>query len=180
VGYNIPSYSVDNITFGPGILYLGTSGATPTVDIGAVTSAKLTMTRAKLEIKQGSPKQLVKRYASEETVQFSITGIEWKPNNIARALGAGVTSGSATTDILEYGGDMNFTSVALKFVHVMPSGDTINLFIWSAHGSGDMEITFGDDVHEIPLAFDALRSSTDWAGATLASNKQFFKLLKEI
>ena len=33
---NVPSYTADNISLGPGILYVGVVGTTPSIDVGAI------------------------------------------------------------------------------------------------------------------------------------------------
>jgi len=178
--YNVPAYSTDNFSFGPGILYAGAAGTTPTTDIGAVRSgAELAITRERITVEQGSPFQKVAEYVIRETATLTVTGIEWNFDNLARALGAGVTTSSATKDTFAFGGDMSIKEVALKFVHRSPAGHTFSLYIWKANGTGELTITFGDDIHEFPYTFEALRSKTDWAGGSLPEKEQLFKIIRE-
>jgi len=175
--YNIPSYDSDRFSFGPGILYLGVTGSTPSVDIGAVRSgAELTIARERLDVPQGSPRTIVKSYAVQENVQLTVTGIEWNLDRLADVLGAGVTTSSVAEDTIAFGGDMSIAQKALKFVHRTPAGTTIEVYLWAVEGSGEVAVTFGDDIHEFPYTFLARRATTDWAGNSLSTTRQLFKI----
>ena len=91
---NIPVYDADNISLGPGVLYIGPVGTTPTVDVGAIAEDGMTFTvsREYLEVFQGSPKVLIKQFVTDETVELTAQGLEWNIMNIPLALGAGVTT----------------------------------------------------------------------------------------
>lgn len=179
--YNIPSYDTDLFSFGPGILYIGPIAATPTIDVGAVRSgAELVVTRERLDVMQGSPRTIVKSYAVQETAQLTVNGIEWNLSRLADALGAGVTSISASEETLEFGGDMSISQKAVKFVHRTPAGQTIEVYFWIAEGIGELSVTFGDEIHEFPYVFSARRSATDWNSAALTETKQLFKIVRKI
>ncbi len=177
-GFNVPTYDTSNISVGPGLLFLGTSGNTPTTDVGAVRGAELSITREKLDIEQGWPAQLIIRYAPRETVTLTVTGIEWHFDNLAKALGAGVATGAGAGTSFEFGGNINFTNITAKFQHRLAAGGTIEIDIWTANGSGELTSTFGDDVHEFPYVLTALNSTTNWASAALAENKALFKITR--
>lgn len=55
MGYNVPTVTKDNFSFGPGVLFAGVDcGTCPMVDIGAVRSgAELAVTREKITVEQG-------------------------------------------------------------------------------------------------------------------------------
>lgn len=181
MGYNVPSYDTTRFSFGPGILYLGAQGTTPLVDIGAVKGgAELVVERKTLEVKQGSPQTVVQRYTTEEIVQFKIAGIEWKLDNLAYALGAGVTAGiGGVSETYDFGGDMAVTNRALRFVHRTPDGSTIDLHIFAAQGDGKTSIKWNEaDMHEFPFQFNALVGTTDFAGAVLADKKKLFRIIR--
>ena len=125
---------------------------------------------------QGSPRTIVKSYAVQETAQLVIRGIEWNTTRLADALGAGVTTVGVTEDTLEFGGDMAIAQKAIRFVHRTPAGQTIEVDFWIAEGTGELAVTFGDDMHEFPYSFQARRATTDWNGTTLAETKQLFKI----
>jgi len=125
---------------------------------------------------QGSPRTIVKSYAIQESAQLALRGIEWNLPRLADALGAGVTTTSALEDTLEFGGDMSIAQKSLKFVHRTPAGHTVEVYFWVAEGTGELAITFGDDIHEFPFTFQARRATTDWNGAALTETKQLFKI----
>ena len=178
MAWNVPVYETDRFSFGPGILYIGPVGTTPLFDVGGVTvGAKLAITREILEYRQGSPATVVKKFAVQEDVSLDVTGIEWNVRNLAAALGAGVTSMNAGEETFEFGGDMDVDQYALRFVHITPAGHTISIYLWKAEGGGGFEVSFVEGPHEFPMAFKSIESVTDWAGATLASNKKLMKIV---
>lgn len=180
MAYNVPSYDTTRFSFGPGILYMGVAGTTPLVDIGAVKGdAELSIQRNVLEMKQGSPQTLVKKFAVEENVSLKVTGVEWDLDNISYALGAGTTSISGANEILEFGGDLTFSQRALRYVHIAPDGSTIDLQIFLAEGSGEMAIAYKEtDFHEFPYTFNALEASVNFSNQALATNKKKFKIIR--
>lgn len=178
--YNIPKYTTNEFSFGPGILYAGVAGQTPTIDdahdIGGVRSgASFVVARTMLDVMQGSPATLVKRYVTAETGILTVTGIQWNFDNFAKALGAGVT----TANDFEFGGSMEVENLALQFVHKNPAGHTHTLMIYLANGQGTLTIPFGDDIHEFEYSFAALATETNWNGAALAIGKQLFRIKRE-
>lgn len=180
MAFNVPAYTVSRFSFGPGILYMGAPGTTPTYDIGAVKGdAELSVQRVTLELKQGSPQSLVKKFAVEENVSLKVTGVEWNMNNIAYALGAGVTSQSGANEILEFGGELTFTTRAVRFLHIAPDGSTIDLHLFNSEGAGELAIAYKEtDFHEFPIQFNALEGSVDFANSALANNKKKFKIIR--
>lgn len=174
--YNLPSYESERFSFGPGVLFIGAAGFTPTTDIGAVrTGAALHLTREVLEVPQGSPRTVVKRYATAETATLTVTGIEWNLRNLAYFLGLPYSS-SGSLEELDFGGRMTIDEVALKFVHQTPAGETVEALLWRAQGSGDIEVTFGDDLHEMPYSFAAVAATTNWLGEALADGANLCKV----
>ena len=177
--YNIPHYTTNEFSFGPGILYAGAVGTTPLTDnahdIGGVRSgASFVVTRTMMDVMQGSPAVLVKRYVTAETGVLTVTGIQWNFNNFANALG---TCNASLTEF-EFGGSMEVEDVALKFVHKSPAGHCHVLMIYLANGQGTLTIPFGDDLHEFEYAFSALATESDWRGAALTIGKQLFKITR--
>lgn len=185
MAYNVPSYDTKNYSFGPGILYVDPfgdyPGTAPTTDVGAVRSgAELAITRERLEVFQGSPRQLTKQYVTSESVQLTVTGIEWNLKSLALALAQPETessetnwsqdSGTYAAGTIFFGGSMNLTEVAVKFVHRIPQGATIQINIWRAQGTGEVTTTFGDDVHEFPYTFRALDPSSGGAASNWDNN----------
>jgi hypothetical protein len=173
--YNVPNVTTANFSFGPGILKLGPAGATPTLDVGAVDQgASLEVRSTTLDLRQGNPSMLIKRYLQVSDVAFSVTGLEWNFDNLSKAIGSGVT----TSTQFDFGGDPNVTEYALQFDHRMPTGSTQTLRIWTVVGSGEITINFSDDFHTFPMAYSAVRSSTTWGGATIDDNNQYFRIVK--
>jgi hypothetical protein len=175
-GWNVPNYTTNNVSIGPGILYLAASGTTPTVDVGAVKGGELTITREKLAVEQGFPAQEIISYAIKETVTLTVQAIEWNFEHLAKALGAGV----ATATQFDFGGDINFTQAAVRFTHRIPAGATITIDMWRCDGAGDMTTSFaGQDVHEFPYSFNALNATTDWASNALDDDKTLFQMRRQ-
>ncbi|GAH19807.1 unnamed protein product, partial [marine sediment metagenome] len=165
MGFNVANVKPDNFSFGPGVLFAGVCGCgiCPMIDIGAVRSgAELTVTREKITVEQGSPYQRITDYVIRETVTLTVTGIEWRFDNLERALGAGVVDGESPVDPLRdksyrFGGDMKVASLPLCYRHHTAEGDEIWVKLWCAQGNGEITITFGDDIHEFPYGFTAVQ-----------------------
>lgn len=172
---NIPSVTTADVSFGPGILKLGPAGTTPSVDLGAVRSgASLEIQTTNVDLRQGNPDMLIKRYIQSSDVQFTVTGLEWDFDTLVRALGAGVTQSNQ----FDFGGEHTAKNVALEFTHRMPAGHTIAVRVWEAVSTGEMSINFGEDLHEFPATFQAVRSETDWSGASLSDRNQYFRIVR--
>ncbi len=180
MAYNVPAYTTQKFSFGPGILYIGAPGTTPLVDIGAVKGdATLDIKRTMLEIYQGSPQTLVQKYAIKEEIMLKVTGIEWNLSNLAYVLGAGVTVQSGAIEQLDFGGDMAVTTRAVRYVHIQPDGSTIDIHLFKTQGKGEVNVGIKEkDTHEFPYEFSALEASVDFQNATLASNKKKFRILR--
>lgn len=177
---NVPAYATGRFSFGPGIVYIGPVGSTPTIDIGAVKGdMEFNIERTKLEIKQGSPQSLVEEYAIEEKVMLKGTSIEWNTKNLAYFIGAGVTGASGPEETYEFGGDMAVASYAVRLVHLQPDGSTIDIHLFDADGSGSMAIALKEtDVHEMPFEFMCKEASLDFKGAVPAANKKKVKIIR--
>lgn len=178
------NYNPNKFSFGPGVMSI--AGITSTVgavqegdltEIGAVRSGgTFAVTRTRLEVPQGSPVTIVKQYVTAEDATLSVSGIEWDLSQLRLAIGAGVVNESSDPESYEFGGDLNIVECAVKFVHVMPSGYTLTIRLWRAQGTGELSVTFGDELHEIPYSFRALQTSTAWGGTTLGAQAQLFKI----
>lgn len=178
MSYNVPSHTEKRFSFGPGILYMGALGTTPLIDIGAVKGdAEVSITRTALEMKQGSPQTLVKKYAVEEIVNLKINGVEWNLDNISYVLGAGITSISGASEIMDFGGDVEYSTRALRYVHRTPDGGTIDLHLFKTEGAGELGIALKEtDFHEFPYEFNVMEGSLDFEGAALADKKKKFRV----
>lgn len=167
------------MSFGPGVIYIGTVGTTPLSDIGAVNEG---MTLAHeiepLEVIQGSPDKVIREFRDEEDVALSFQALQWYLSNLDQYLGAGTVSG----DEFGFGGDIDFVEASLRLVHQMPPlsgatvGSTITIDVWRARSDGDLEIDFSEGIHDFPLDFIALPASQDWAGNALAQGEEKYRI----
>lgn len=180
MAFNVPVLSTNRLSFGPGILYLGTPGTTPLVDIGEVMGdATLDIKRTMLEVWQGSPQTLVQKYAIKEEVMLKVTGIEWNLTNLAYVLGAGVTTQSGATEQIDFGGDMAVSKRAVRYLHIQPDGSTIDVQLFTTQGKGEVNVAFKEKaIHEFPYEFSCLEGTTDFQGATLQDKKKKFRILR--
>lgn len=180
MSFNVPVGDTRKLSFGPGVITLGPVGATPTIDIGFVKGdAELAITRTLLEVMAGSPQSIIQQYAIKEEVNIKFTGIEWNLDNIAYALGAGVTSVNGAEDILDFGGDMDVSQRALRFVHILPDGGTIDIQLFQAEGSGELAAALKEtDMHEFPMTFKAIEASLNFQGAVPANNKKKLRIIR--
>jgi len=179
---NVPSYNSNNISLGPGILYVGLAGTTPTIDVGAISEdgIEITVSQEFLEVFQGSPKQLIKQFKTDEGMEIVATGIEWNLINLAFALGAGVTSSSASQDTFAFGGDPDTDLIALKIEHTLPSGNTISIYVWQAQASGEWSLSLAqDELSTFPYSFKALVSTVNWNSTALPVGEQLFKIVRQ-
>ncbi len=187
MAYNVPSYNVNKFSFGPGVLSLlaltagGPSsilvGGSNLVDVGAVNSgATFQATRTRLDVMQGSPKVLVDTFVTQEEATLTVQGIEWNLTNLNLALGAGLVVDSGVTTTFNFGGDLRVQDVAAKFVHITPYGATVTIRLWRAQGTGELNLSFGDNVHEFPYSFKATNSDNKWGGAALGASQRLFEI----
>lgn len=180
---NLPTVTQNDISFGPGRLFLGAVGATPTVDVGAITEDGVTVEFAaeQRDITQGNPKLVELTFFQSQSVMVKVTSIEWNFDSLAYALAAGNTSSSGTFEAFAYGGEPCVTEVALHVEHEMClSGNTVNVYVWRAVGEGATALPFTHDEHQFEYNFKALRASTDWASNSLASDEQLVQILREL
>lgn len=181
--YNNPSGTLGNITIGPGIIYLGASGTTPSVDVGYVKGkATLMYNREQKEVRAGSPQTIIDALVSQEDVMVEFTGIEWNFDNLLHVLGDGATSVSGANKILKGGGTPATAKKALRFIHKMADGGTLELDLWKCIGEGKIEATINsDDIHEIKYKFKAMDpGTTDWAGAALSDGQKLVKIVRTL
>ena len=179
---NIPTFNTNNISFGPGRLFLGAAGATPSVDVGAITEdgIKVTLSSKKRHITQGNPKVKMYTFIQEQDVMVELSSIEWNVNNMQYALGSGNTTSSGSEDTFSFGGDPIVDKVAIHVQHYAAvAGHTINGYIWQAVSDGDLELNLTHDEHKFPYKWTAQRVTTDWAGTSLAYDQQLMKIVRQ-
>jgi len=180
VALNIPNVTKSDISFGPAVMYLGAVGATPTVDVGAISEdgVSIEIATEQRDIMQGNPRIIEMSFNQQQSVNIRVTSIQWNYENLQYVLGGSIAT-SATWEKFSFGGDPCPSEVAIKVVHQMCSGDTINVYVWRAMGEGNLTIPFGQDEHSFELAFKAMHATNDWAGATLAADAQLLQIYRQ-
>lgn len=191
MAWNVPSYSVKRLSFGPAVVFVGAVGTTPsataTNDIGAVKGdVGLTISREYLEVYAGNPAVLIAQWVTKQLGKVNFTSLEaaTKFALLVKALGAGVTTGSdgVGTETFGYGGNPNMTECALEIRHVTPTGMTLQYCFWRCQGKADFSQKFTDanEPFGVPMEFAVLDGQTDWAGAAIASssNERLFRIYK--
>ena len=178
VGYNLPDYEVRDISFGPGVVYIGAAGTTPTADMGAVDPGMtLAIARTILDVMQGVPKRLIERYCTQETVDFEFSYLEWNLDRLRLAQGAGVFTDVSGVQTLKFGGSLEFADIAVRFIHQTPKGGTVDVKIWKAKPSGEVSIEFGDDVHKTPFKASGIAADTNWGGEALGDEEMYYEIV---
>jgi hypothetical protein len=176
---NLPTIVTNDFSFGPGLFYLGVAGTTPTADIGAITEDGITVEISieKRHIRQGNPKLIEYTFSQAQDAMLKVNGIQWDQDLLLPALGAGTTTSSAAADYFQIGGDPLVTQMAVMIEHQMAiTGNTLYVYGWKAVASEGISIQFGHDEHQFPYSYTCQRSATDWAGTTLAYNKQLLAI----
>jgi hypothetical protein len=179
--YNNPSGDANQITLGPGKIYLGATGATPATEVGYVKgNAVINLERTQTEVRQGSPQTLIKGLANREDAMIEFTGIQWNLDNIMHMLGDGATSVTDPSDFLKFGGTPTVNERALRFEHRAADGSTIFVDFWKCIPDGVMAININaEDTHEIPYKFKAIDpGATDWAGAALTDGQKLVRITR--
>lgn len=185
--YNLTANkNAKRVGLGPGLLYINAfGGGTPSIstsnDIGMVNNASFAVTRQKVELLLGIPRNLVVQYVIQEDATLNATGLEWNLGIIKHTLGAGEgTFANATDETLKFGGDPTIEEVGVQFIHQLPAGGTVTIDIYKAQGGADFNVTFGDNFHEIPHSYRSLNATTGWINDALGSKEQLFKIRVQI
>lgn len=178
IGDNI---NTQRAAFGPAVLALGPAGTTPTQNIGLIendTPIEIEFQTDFGEVSQGNPMLTIFRFVRSQNFFLRATSIEWNMNHLSYALGTGATLIDANNEIYRFGGDPCPVSVALQLQHVKClAAHTINVRVWTAQSeNGSVAVQFGQDQHQFPYAWKAIRSTTDWAGQTLAQDSQLVEI----
>lgn len=179
---NVPTFTTSNFSFGPGRLFIGAAGTTPTVDVGGITEdgVQIDLKNSKQHIFQGNPKVKVYTFSKEQAVDVKISGIEWNVNSLQYALGSGNTTSVTATDTLAFGGDPLVDAVAIHVQHYMAAaGHTLNAYVWRAVSDGDVSLNINHDNHKFPYMWTAQRVTTNWAGATLAYDERLISIVRQ-
>lgn len=178
---NVPTYDTAQFSFGPGVIFLGPTGATPTADVGAITEegVQIEVQAEKKVISQGNPRTPIYTFAQAHGFMFRMTGIEWDFDDLSKILGAGTTTSAGGQDTFAFGGEPIVSEVAIRMRHYMASpGHTLYVNVWKAASEGGLGVQFGQDEHQFAHSYMALRATTDWASAALAYGQQLVQLVR--
>lgn len=139
------------------------------------------MTSEKRDIMQGNPRTIEHTFAQVQGVKVSWTSIEWDFTRFQYQIGAGNTSASASLETWAFGGDPIVETVALRIQHYMAqAAQTLDFRIWKARGDGPLSMPMGQDEHQFPFSYLAMRSATNWAGTTLARDEQLLQIVRQL
>lgn len=181
--FNLPTTTTNNISYGPGRLFIGPTGATPSVDLGAISEDGLSVEIAaeKRDIMQGNPKVTILSFTQVQSVRLLATSLEWNFDNLSFALGSGNTTVSGTVETFAFGGDPAVAQVALRVEHQMAqSGHTMYINLWTAQSDAGVTVPLTHDEHAFEYAWKAIQSDTNWAGVTLDQEEQLVQFSREI
>jgi hypothetical protein len=178
---NIPTVTTSKMSFGPALVYLGPAGTTPLSDVGSIgdDGVELEVTSNIIDIIQGNPGNVVQRFITQQDAFLRFNSIEWNVNQIGYTLGTGSTTISASSEKIQFGGDPCPTNVALYLQHRKACvAHTVFVRFWTATPeTGSFQVKFTRDaVQGHAHAFKAIRSSTNWAGSSLAANSQLIEI----
>lgn len=178
---NVGTVTTARMSFGPATIAVGAAGATPTTDIGSILpddGVELEFQAEMSDIVVGNPKVPVYRFAKSHNFYVRATSIEWNANNLAFALGTGATAISGSNEVYRFGGDPCPDELAVLVQHrKCTAAHTINVRVWRAQSeTGGLAVTLGEEVHGFPYAWKANRSTTNWAGASLAADSQLVEV----
>jgi len=179
---NTSNYNVGNISLGPAVMYVGPAGTTPSIDVGAIheDGMELSVNREFLEVFQGSPRTLIKQFVIGETVELSVQTLEWNLLNLAIALGAGITTSSASEDTFDFGGDPDTDEIAVRIVHTLPTGHTVSFYFWRCQPNGEWSLNLQqDELHSFPFGIKALEATVAWDSSALAVGQRYFRIVRQ-
>tara|TARA_R100000278_G_scaffold82201_1_gene63231 strand:- start:2415 stop:3068 length:654 start_codon:yes stop_codon:yes gene_type:complete len=199
MAFNTPSGQINNISFGPAKVYLGTytSGSatnTPTVDVGYISEdgVSIELVSEKKNINQGNPYLIEYSFIQSQTAMIKFSSIQWNMNAFVYALGAGVTAYVDTAGSNNYGG----VDCALQFafggdpinktacIHIKHeaavSSNTISIYGWKVQSESGFTMPFNTDEATFEYSFNCIRSDTNWANQPLAREEQLMAVTREL
>lgn len=180
---NTPAGTVDNISIGNAIVYVGDEGVTPTDDVGYLSDEGISINYETevVDVSAGFPKTSIRQFVTAVTVTLSFTSQEWDLENFSRSLVGELTT-SATQEILGIGIDACPGELTGRVVFVMPCvDDTITIDLWRIQSNGSLELKFdGGAAHVFPYEFRVLLATETWAGGALDANVGLFQIKREL
>ena len=172
-------------SIGPGVLYIGAAGATPTVSAGLITEdgATFEVGGEMVDVLQGNPRLIEFSFFQTQSATLGITSIEWELDRLASAIGAGNTVVTGTEETLSFGGEPCVQEYAIELQHRKCTAvHTVNIRLWkanSADGGVSVPMNAGQ-VHQFPMRWRGLRADTNWAGDALPADEQLFQVAIEL
>jgi len=180
MSYNLPTITKDDITFGPAIVRIGATGATPSTDFGLINAddgVTMEIQQTTEKIQGGNPKLTVLKFITEQDLMITFNSRELDFSRLQNALGVGVTSEAGGVEEFAFGGDPCVDEFALQIEHQMcQSGHTLFWDVWTVAAEGGISWQMGSDVHQRETQFSAIRSTTNWAGDSLPSTEELFRI----
>ncbi len=180
---NTPNGTVDNISIGNAVVYIGDEGVTPTDDVGYLTDDGITITyeTETVDVTAGFPKTSIRQFVTAVTVSFTFTSLEWNLALFERALVGNLTT-TATEEVLDVGVDACPTELTGQVQFCMPCvGDTIIINLWRIQSDGNFEINFdGNNPHSFAYNFRSLLAQQKWNGDPLDADEGLFEIIRQL
>ena len=148
-------------------------------EVAEVASQKAAESR---DIEQGNPAIPEFSFFTRQGITISVTTLEWNYNTMLYGLGAGNTTISGSQETFAYGGDPCKDEIALRVEHrKCTATHTIFIDVWKAvSADGTLAVQMGQEEHMFAWTWKGLRSSTNWAGQTLAFDEQLVKFTTQL
>lgn len=173
------SINTSRVSFGQAVIFVGPAGSTPSTDIGLIgeDGGEIELQTEFGDVMAGNPALSVMRYAKTQAAFLRVRSVEWSANLMSYGLGTGVTSISGTNEILRFGGQPCPTELAILLQHrKCTAAHTVNWRFWRvAPESGGFTVQFGQEHHGFDHSWKALRSTTNWAGTSLATTSMLIE-----
>ena len=180
---NTPNGTVNNISIGNAVVYVGDEGVTPATDVGYLTDdgVGISYETETQDVAAGFPRTSIRQFVTAVTVSFTFSSLEWNLGLFQRAL-VGTLTTSATEEVLGVGIDACPAELTAQTVFVMPCvGDTLTISMWRVQSDGNFEINFdGNNPHSFAYNFRALLAQQKWDGTSLDANAGLFEIKREI
>ena len=207
MAFNTPSGLINNITFGPAKVYIGTftegsSANTPSQDVGFISEdgVSVELVSEKKNINQGNPYLIEYSFIQSQTAMIKFTSIQWNMQAFVFALGAGVTKtggteggfdggsdgvtgDAAVSSVLTFafGGDPINKTVCIEVRHAAAvSSNTISIYGWKCQSEAGFTIPFGTDEAAFEYSFNCIRADKNWGGTSLPREEQLLSVVRQL
>lgn len=187
---NLPNGIVNNISFGPARVFMGTwtggSSDTPTVDVGFIgdDGVSLEIGAEKKNIMQGNPQLINYSFTQTQSVNIIFSSIQWEFENFQKALGSGKYTGASSTNCFtqyQFGGDPLNEYVTILIKHEMAvSSNTLWIYGWKCQSESGFTMPFGQDEHTFEYNFNTLRCDKDWGAQDLGAHRKLIMMRRHL